>query len=466
MDIAAIIRLCRYGLILLPVLLLFAAAAFFVQIPNLGKKRTVRERLRNLKKHGKMWVMVCVLYAACFALVSILQARVENDITIGLNYAGASGGLTPNNTRFNSYDIIGDEVLEQAIEDGGLDGITAKELQATLSVDPLQAEDDDEALAEEQYYISTEYVLRYEASLKTLFLDGNQVVESVAQAFAGQFYDRYSRKTDALEMDEAKVDEADYLDKVNILDRQISGVQNFLWKCSAEGENYVSEDGETFASLAKKISDYQTVELERIRAYILTKGLSSDEDRQLAKLEYENLIKDLNYQKNTADYEVRLETIEMYERDMATIVLVPTTDEEGEFYMSRTKIAVDDFADEADVSSQTAAKTLNEIENNRYAISQLAGTEASETDFETADGMIASFQETLSGYADQAMKMAVDFDAKTKGNYIVLTSDQDKFFKGLVRRGGMLTGAMLFSTALVIMAFPVSKKKRTGRVSE
>lgn len=459
MDIAAIVRICRYGVMFLPVFLILAAGIFFVQIPNLGKKHTFRDRLRRVRKHWKIWVMISALYAVCFAVVSIVQDRVKSDITIGLNYAEASRGLTPNSTRFNSYDIINDEVLERAIDEGKLGDISVKELRDTLAVEPLQAEDDNEALAEEQYYMSTEYILRYEASLNTLFMDGNNVVESVAKAFSEQFYDQYSRKTSVLELDYTKVDEADYLDKIDILDRQISGIQNFLWKCSAEGPKYISEEGETFASLATKISDYQSVELERLRAYILTKGLSSDEERQLAKLDYENQIKDINYQKNTADYEVRLETIDMYERDMATIVLVPTTDEEGEFYMSRTKIAVDDFADEADTSSQTAAKTLNEIENNRYAISQIAGTEASDEDFETADSMISAFKDTLSDYAEQALKMSVDFDAKTRGTYIVLTSDSDKFVKSLLRRDVMLTGIMFISAGLVIMTFPVKEKK-------
>lgn len=463
MNIVTIIRICRYVVMLLPVFLVIAAVFFLVRVPNLEKKYTFKDRLRRFRKHWKMCILICALYAACLVVVTIVQSRLQSDITIGLNYAEASSGLTPNSTRFNSYDIINDDVLNKAIEEGEMGEVSVTELRDTLSVEPLHVEDDDEQFADEQYYISTEYVLRYEASLKTLFMDGNSVVESIATAFSEQFYDQYSRKTDLVELDYTKVDEADYLDKVDILDRQISGIQNFLWKCSAEGENYTSEDGETFESLATKISDYQSVEIERLRAYILTKGLSSDEERQLAKLNYENQIKDLNYQKNMADYEVLLESIDMYERDMATIVLVPTTDEEGEFYMSRTKIAVDDFADAADTSSQAANKTLNEIENNSYAIDQLNDTEAAEGDFETADQMIETLKETVSAYADQALKMAVDFDAKTKGSYIILTSDMDKFVQKLLLRTIVFTGAMLFSAAFVIMAFPTKGKNKSVR---
>ena len=460
MDIASIVRICRYVIMLLPVVLVLAAGVCFFQVPNLGTKLTFSDRFKKVVKNIRLWILVCILYAACFGALTLVYDRVQNSITIGLNYALASQGLTPNSTRFNSYDIIDDPVLEQAISDGQFGDISVDDLRETLSVAPLQSGNDEEALAEEQYYISTEYVLTYEASLKTLFLNGNDVVESVAQAFATQFYDQYSRKTDILELDYTKVDNADYLDKIDILSAQMSGIQDFLWLCSSQGENYVSEDGETFSSLATKISDYQTIELERLRAYILTKGLSSDTDRQLAKLEYENMIRDMNYQKNIADYQVRLETIDMYERDMATIVLVPTTDDVGEFYMGRTKIAVDDFADEAELSSQNAALAQNSIENNSYAISQLSSSEASEADYTTADNMIASIKESMTAYADQALRMSVDFDSKTSGSYTALTSDHDQFFRRLILSVVLLTGAMAAASALVIMSLPLSENKK------
>src|SRR5699024_4525998 len=163
-----------------------------------------------------------------------------------------------------------DEVLNQAIEDGGLGNISVSELRSTLDVQPLQSE---ETLSEDQYYMSTEYVLSYEASLKTILLDGKNIVESVANAFYNSFVEEYTRKTDILEIDYTDVDEADYLDKVDILEKQITAVQNYLWTCNTEGQNYVADDNETFASLASKIADYQDVELERLRSYILTKGL-------------------------------------------------------------------------------------------------------------------------------------------------------------------------------------------------
>lgn len=457
MDIARIVNLLRLFMLVFPVLLIIAAGICLIRVPSGEKKKSVRARMGKIRENALLWLTACVLYTACFAGISIVQQRLQNSITIGLNYEEASKGLTPNGTRFNSYDIVDDEVLNQAIEDGGLGNISVSELRSTLDVQPLQSE---ETLSEDQYYMSTEYVLSYEASLKTILLDGKNIVESVANAFYNSFVEEYTRKTDILEIDYTDVDEADYLDKVDILEKQITAVQNYLWTCNTEGQNYVADDNETFASLASKIADYQDVELERLRSYILTKGLSNDSGRQLAKLNYENLIRDISYQRDTADYDVRLETIDMYERDMATIVLVPTTDDEGEFYMSRTKVAVDDFADEADLSSQSAAQTQQEIENNRYAISQLNSASASDDEYETADDMIEAFKATLTDYAERALEMVKDYDTQTSGNYLVVSSNSTGVMQGIIKNSVIVFAGIVVSLALLIAVFPEHQKRR------
>ena len=44
---------------------------------------------------------------------------------------------------------------------------------------------------------------------------------------------------------------------------------------------------------------------------------------------------------------MRIEAIDMYDAFMTRFVLIPTYDTEQEFYMSRTKVGVDYFAEEA-----------------------------------------------------------------------------------------------------------------------
>lgn len=459
MDVAGIVRVISILINFIPILVAVIAGIAYLHIPSQGEERGVRNRLKRLKGKVHWGILICVLYLGCYLCVTYIQQRVNSSITIGLNYEEASQGLNPNGTRFNTYDIIEDAVLEQAIADGNLGDVSVEQLRDTLSVVPLHA---GQEVSTDQYYVSTEYALVYNASMSTLTLDGSHVLQSVADAFNEQFMDTYGRKTAVLEMDYSDVDEADYLDKVDLLAKKSSAVQNYLWKCYSDGTNYVSEDGETFSSLAQKIEDFHNVQLESLESYILTNGLTQDRNRQLAKLNYKNLMLDIDYEKDVAAYDVRLETIDMYERDMATIVLVPTTDENGEYYMSRTKIAVDNFADEADNYSQSAAALQLQISNNQYAISQMETVEAEDSAYTTADDMIASIEETLSEYADRAIDMVHDFDNQTRGDYLVFTTSQSQFMSALISSSVILTVEMAAAYILAVALMPVRKSEKRG----
>lgn len=457
MDVTVIIRMSRNFLYILPVLLIIVAVLYHMRFSGINMNEKGNRRKHSayrIKKNAVKIGIVSLLYIICFIGVNYLDQRISGYITVGLNYAEASQGLNPNGTRFNSYDIIDDDVLSRAIEIGNMGDISVEKLRKTLTVEPVQASN---SISLDQYYVSTEYLLSYHASSDTIWLQGSNVVESVAAAYEENFSEIYTRKTDVLEMDFSNLDEADYLDKVDILETEASNLQSYLWILYQETGNYTYENSETFASLANKIQDYQSVEMERLESYILTKGISNNTGRQLAKLNYENLISDITYQKNLADYNVRLETIDMYERDMASIVLVPTRDEEGEFYMSRTKIAVDDFADEADQSSQSAALIKQEIDENKYAIQQLSSETATESDYETIDQMISSITSTLYSYSDRAVEMINSYDEEHKGDFLIFSKINNS---AMLKQFAMRTLGMCFVMMLALCLFCVLTDKR------
>lgn len=453
MNIVGVIKFIRYFIILLPVFLVIVAGITYLYVPFRGEKRGIKSCISKLKRNIIWGLLCCVLYIGCYLCITYIVERINCSITIGLNYAEASQGLNPNGTRFNTYDVIDDSVLERAIENGDMDGISVKQLRSTLSVVPLNA---GEEISAEQYYVSTEYFLVYQATTKTILLDGKKVLKSVVDAFDEQFLNTYSRKTDVLEVEYSDVDKADYLDKVGLLEKKSTAIQNYLWKCQSQGGNYISEEGETFASLAQKIEDFQNVQMESLESYILTNGLTQDRNRQLAKLNYKNLMSDINYQKQIAEYNIRLETIDMYERDMATIVLVPTTDDTGEYYMSRTKIAVDNFADEANNYSQLASAEQLQIDNNKYAMKQIQNTNATEEVYSTVDLMIETIENTLKEYANRALNMVHDFDNKTRGDYLIFTYEQDTL-KDYVIKCGVLFLVMAGAYFFAVVLFPDKK---------
>lgn len=64
-------------------------------------------------------------------------------------------------------------------------------------------------------------------------------------------------------------------------------------------------------------------------------------------MQYVNYRLDTSQRKDMAAHDVRIEAINMYNAYMTRFVLIPTYDVDKEFYMSKTKVGVDYFADEA-----------------------------------------------------------------------------------------------------------------------
>ena len=130
--------------------------------------------------------------------------------------------------------------------------------------------------------------------------------------------------------------------------------------------------------------------------------------------------------------------------------------------MSRTKIAVDNFANEADSYSQNAADLQLQISNNQYAIDQMENAEASEDAYSTADDMIASIETALSEYAARALDMVHDYDNETRGDYLVFTTNQSRFMRELAMSGAVLAVEMAAAYILAVALMPVKKSKERG----
>ena len=77
-------------------------------------------------------------------------------------------------------------------------------------------------------------------------------------------------------------------------------------------------------------------------------------------MQYANRLLDTSQKKDMAAHDVRIETIGLYDAFMTHFVLIPTYDTEKEFYMSRTKVGVDYFADEAKEFLESATEVHGE----------------------------------------------------------------------------------------------------------
>lgn len=279
------------------------------------------------------------------------------------------------------------------------------------------------------------------------------------------FTEAYSRKTNVLDLDFSEIETADYLDINDILTTKAEEVEKYMLAMSHSAGTFVSsESGESFKTLYKKITNYKSVSLENYKSFIMQNGISKDRQQYIVKKNYQNLLLDKDYQKKHGMYETYIEVINMYERDMATIVLVPTRDKNGEFYMSRTKLGVDDFSKNAEDAASAAASYLASIESNNNIISVLQSHSDNEALREQAEVMIENLKTGLSEYAQLAKETVVEYESKSSDGYVVITDEEQS---EIIAAGlkNAAEGTIILLVALIIFAVlkPQTSSKTQGR---
>ena len=401
----------------LPVLLLLLALGI-LYARSRGMAHSEFKRLFRQNWGFRLWALVLAA-AFALALLPLCWARASSraQMVVTLNYAEASWGANANGTRYNSSEILCDEVLERAIAMGALEGVTVDQLRQCLAVEPLVQ---GSSYSEESYHIATEFLVTYRADGNTAHLDAENVVKLIASAYKDFYIDTYADNFAVLDLELEPEDmaELDYLDIVTYLENQASQVANYMYALGDESPSFLSAAGDSFYSLAAKVSNLVEVQIQdRLESYLLHNGISKNARTYVGRLEYDNVLTDYDMQRANASFQVRNDAVEMYAEEMTRVVLVPTWDTQGEYYMGRTKVGVDDLSMEAEQYSQSAAGYLTQVETNNNIISALDASSASGEDA-VAEALITEICDTLSGYA-QAAKAAGQEYSETKLNQCV-----------------------------------------------
>lgn len=435
---------------ILIVLALFVLLNLFLGSRSLtasGIKRGVRHLLK--RKAAVFLLAVVFLAVYCKARYSI--SRDLAVMTVKFNYGEAAKGQNPNKTRFNVSKLLSEQVLSKVIERGNY-SLTARELAECLSL--KSAFDDIPVDGEQTLKIATEYQIVCGAGIYKYDVDPREMMNLLADVYYEEFLENYTENDTILELSFDSLSDMDYMDVDDYLEMKAQKLGHYILNYSYEDSNYrLSDTGETFSSLAEKITNFIDIELERYRSFVLTNGLSKDEEAYETRMDYENRLLQSDHEKNMASYNVRLEAIAMYDEQMARIVLVPTSDEDKEFYMSRTKIGVDYFADEADQALQSATYLQKQMEHNSYAKEQLAQSEALPSAYSQADEMIESLKSELLRLSKESKQLSDAYISEKRNGYLQMGFVTDSLTGQMGLSRGILYTALfvLMLSACIVM---------------
>ena len=383
------------------VMLLVAAIIIYVRSRNVT--RSEFSRTFKTVKLLTLWVLIftCSI-TAVFAIFNHMKSKQHVMAVVSLNYSEASLAQNTNGTRFNMTEIICDEVVERAIKLGAFEDVTVEELSECLSVYPyVQGDVNDEA----NYHISTEFIVEYAASSHTSHLDSEDVITLITSAYKEYYIEKYtdnfSPVTDDEKPDYSKME---YMDVVSYLNKESSAVLNYLYGMAEKAPSFVTSKSTSFTSIAGKVYQFRETQIEQnLKSLILQYGIVKDKAGYIERLNYQNTNTQLDKQKNTASFKVCNDTVSMYSDEMTRVVLVPTKDSNGRYYMGRTNVGIDELSVLATTFSNKIAENDKELLNNSLIIQRIENAGDVSALSAQADALILAIDKTLGDLTVEAV---------------------------------------------------------------
>ena len=399
------------------------------------------------------WILIFVfVISGIFGIFNHIKAKHSVTAVVALNYSEASQAQNSNGTRYNMAEIICDEVVEKAIEMGALENVTVKQLKNCLFVYPyVQGDVDDKS----NYHISTEFVVEYNASKHTNHLDAENVITLITSAYKEYYIEKYTDNF-SLTSKEDKPDYStmEYMDIVTYFNKETTAVLNYLYGLAEKGPSFVTKNNTTFHAIEQKVHQFKETQIDQnLKSLVLQHGIVRDKDSYIERLSYQNKNTDFDMQKNKASFDICNQATQMYSEEMTRVVLVPTWDEGGKYYMGRTKVGIDELSVMATTFSNNVASNEKEIMDNNLVIGKMKGSSGNTSANAEADALIIAIDKSIDDFTNEAITAGREYSNYRMNQCIAVSISGTSLFSELKT---IIIFMMLAYVAAYV--FAVSKK--------
>ncbi len=388
--------------------LLFAGIRLAKLARNQIKSKT-KAQLRRAKLVRFDALALALVFAFVYTVFLYFETEKQSSAVISLNYAEASQGQNVNGTRYNMGEIICDEVLARTIEKGGMTDISVEDLKRCVSVSPLIQGN---AYSKDAYHISTEFVLSYQGSGKLTKYPSDTVAQLLCNSYRDYYFDQYVNDFDiSLDGYDEMLKQLDYIDATTLLSKKANKIFNYLCGLQSKNSSFVSSSGTTFASVSAKVHNLNAAQInETLFSYVLQNGISKNTQQLLKRYQYANVSASFDKQEMDQSYKTTNNAIAKYDKDMARVVLVPTWDNDGKYYMGRTKVGIDTLSVQSVGFSEKIAEIEKGIQDNSLKLAKFgAAVNNTPASREYADGLIENVQKSLKTLAEEARAIGREY---------------------------------------------------------
>ena len=224
--------------------------------------------------------------------------------------------------------------------------------------------------------------------------------------------------------------------RLNELEVRAEGLNRYLNTRLQENKSFTDDanpDSSTnnFTTMGKKINNLVDYDLPNAMAFVIEGGVARDPSMLTSILEYKNKIDDIAMRKKQAYYDADKKGISIYEKSMTSIMMIPTVDEDSEYYMSRTKTAMDALARAADSALSDATGYQTEIVSTNYVIQKIRELDAGQPRLAEAQAMVNKLEAAINEISEQLFVLDKAYVKYKSQNYITFSYGSSSFIQRL-----------------------------------
>lgn len=368
-------------------------------------------------------ILSLLMVGIVFLLIGMMIFTIGNENTayktMSLNYEESSKGKTPNGSRFSLSNFLTQDYLNDIIEHIGFQGeLTAAELTDIVTISPTS---NGRVITDENgYYINSSYTVTVDLpwSLRRK-ISAQDMLDEICGMLEKKFTEENRVTTKSLSIDQ-DYSGMDYDQISAYFSMMLNRIINYVNVRNNQAGSFISDDGMTYSTVKKMCTNLQNYTLSELDSYIWENGIAKDTQRRVRDLRELNRELSWDYSSSSQKSTILMQILEMYNNKMVSSVLIPTYDSKGAFYMSRTKIGIDDLALDAN-TYLTDATSLNKTINTNLSKIEALQSGGQESKCARADAMVEAIGNEMSEIVRQLNALDDACYAQRISRYLVFT---------------------------------------------
>ena len=197
---------------------------------------------------------------------------------------------------------------------------------------------------EDDYYISSSYHIGLKLPWSLWGkITVQDLLDQICRVYLKHFTADYRINAASLDIS-FDYSDMDYEEIGSYFQMMIGRINNYLTVRNDQAGSYLSTSGQSYSAIKKQVQNLQSYTLSEYQSYIWENGVAKNNARCIDDLNELNRTLRWGEMSDSQKSDIFMEILDNYNNKMVSSVLIPTYDSDGSFYMSRTKVGIDDLA--------------------------------------------------------------------------------------------------------------------------